>query len=551
MRSNKTSYVFVTGGVLSGIGKGITAASLGALFNCAGLKVTAQKMDPYLNVDPGTMNPAEHGEVFVTEDGVETDLDLGHYERFIGTNLNINSTVVSGSLFTELLKREREGKYLGKTVQLVPHLTNLIQEKIIEASKDSDIHIVEIGGTIGDYEALSFVEAVRIFSEKVGRENCLFVHVAFVPFLEVSKEFKTKPLQNSVRDLRNFGLTADIIIARTEKDPNEKESEYIEKKIALFCGVPENQVVVMPNADTIYRVPVLLQSKGIAEIALNKFKLKYNKPAFAKAMAGKWKEVLKVFEKAHDEKVPKVRIGIVAKYLHNADSYYSVIESLRIASWYAGVKMKYDWVSAEELEGKNSKIKLEDYDGILVPGGFGNRGVEGKILAAQTALTKNIPYLGLCLGLQVATIGAARLGGLKNGNSEEFVKNNENIIYIMEDQKGKVGTGGTMRLGTYKCHITKGSLAEKVFGKKEIDERHRHRFEVNRKFEEFYSKGGVKVSGTSKDGKLVELVEATDPKHPFFLATQSHPEFLTRPWKPHPMFLEFLKACRKSSVSRL
>jgi CTP synthase len=550
MSNNKTKYVIVTGGVLSGIGKGITAASLGALFNCAGKRVTVQKLEPYLNVDSGTLSPAEHGECFVTADGKETDLDLGHYERFIGAELNKNCVLLSGALIQELLERERQGKYLGKNVQLVPHLTNLIQEKIIEASKNSDVHIMEIGGTVGDYEALSFIESVRELSSKVGRDNCIFVHVAYVPFLETSQEFKTKPLQNSVRDLREYGIVPDLIVARCERIP---KNNYIEKKVAPFVGVSESQIIVLPNADTIYRVPVTLYEKNIHNFLFNKFKFNFNKPAFAKAMAAKWGKVLKLMEKSKDEKSEVVKIGIVAKYLDNADSYYSVIESLKIASWYAGVKLEYSWVDAEGLENKKEsgvKSILGKYDGILVPGGFGVRGVEGKICAANFSLTNSVPYLGLCLGLQVAVIAATRAGGIKKANSEEFDKsarkNNVNAIYIMSDQVGKEETGGTMRLGTYKCFIDKNSLAHKTFGKTEIEERHRHRYEVNRKFEKEFNKGGVIVSGTSKDGKLVELVEA-DPQlhHPYFLATQSHPEFLSRPWQPHPMFLEFLKASRK------
>jgi CTP synthase len=553
MSSKNTKYVVVTGGVLSGIGKGITAASLGALLNCVGKKVSVQKLEPYFNVDSGTLNPREHGECFVTADGKETDLDLGHYERFIGEDLDKNCVMLSGGLFTEMLARERNGFYQGKNVQLVPHLTNLIQEKILEASKDSDVHIMEIGGTVGDYEALSYIEAVRELSQKVGRDNCLFVHVAFVPFLKVSQEFKTKPLQNSVRDLREYGIVPDIIVARTEEVPNNL---YIEKKVAPFVGVPIEQIIVLPNADTIYRVPETLHEKKIHKYIFDKFRIKFGEKDFSKKMKEKWGSVLGLFEKSKNQK--EVCVGIVAKYLDNADSYYSVIESLKIGAWHSGVKLKYDWVDAEKIG------DLGQYDGILVPGGFGSRGIEGKISAAQYALTNKVPYLGLCLGLQVATIGAARLGGLKDANSEEFVTSPQppfkggatsttfsNVIYIMEDQKGKVGTGGTMRLGNQNCFVKENTLAKKVFGKREIVERHRHRFEVNRKFEKYFEKGGVVVSGTSKDEKLVELIEAhPDLQHPFYLATQSHPEFLSRPWKPHPMFLGFVNACKENQKEK-
>jgi CTP synthase len=514
---------------------------LGALLNCAKLKVSVQKLEPYLNVDSGTLSPAEHGECFVTADGKETDLDLGHYERFIDVELDKSCVLLSGALMQELLQRERDGKYLGKNVQLVPHLTNLIQEKILESSKDSDVHIMEIGGTVGDYEALSFIEAVRELSQKVGRENCIFVHVAYVPFLETSQEFKTKPLQNSVRDLREYGIVPDFIMARCERIP---KNNYIERKVAPFVGVPENQIIVLPNADTIYRVPETLYNLGVGKIVLEKFGYKNKKIDMTR-----WEKVLNLFEKSKTSD-KTVSVGIVAKYLDNADSYYSVIESLKIASWHAGVKLSYDWVDAEKINTKNAKDILEKYDCILVPGGFGSRGIEGKIAAAQFALFNKKSYLGLCLGLQVATIGAARLGGLSDANSEEFKTGKfSNVIYIMENQKGKVGTGGTMRLGTYKCSVLPKTKAFQVFKKKEIEERHRHRFEVNRKFESEYNLGGVVVSGQSKDGTLVELIEA-DPKleHPFFLATQSHPEFLSRPWEPHPMFLEFINSAKRKQL---
>jgi CTP synthase len=546
MSSKNTKYVIVTGGVLSGIGKGITAASIGALLNCVGKKVTVQKLEPYFNVDSGTLNPREHGECFVTADGKETDLDLGHYERFIGENLNKNCVMLSGGLFTEMLERERKGFYEGKNVQLVPHLTNLIQEKILEASKNSDVHIMEIGGTVGDYEALSYIEAVRELSAKVGRENCIYVHVAYVPFLKVSQEFKTKPLQNSVRDLREYGIVPDLIVARTEEVPR---NIYIEKKVAPFVGVPQEQIIVLPNADTIYRVPQTLHEKNIRKYIFDKFKIKFSEKDFAKKMKEKWGTVIKLFEKSKTGQ--PVNIAIVAKYLDNSDSYYSVLESLKIAAWHSGVNFSYEWVDAEKVNEKNANVMLGKADGILVPGGFGSRGVEGKIVAAQFALKNKIPYLGLCLGLQVAVIGAARLGGVKQANSEEFDKKardkNTNVVYIMNGQEGKENTGGTMRLGTYVCKIDKKSLAFKTFGKEKIEERHRHRYEVNQSFLAEINKGGLIFSGTSPDGKLVELVEA-DSKvgHPFFLATQSHPEFLCRPWQPHPMFLEFVKKASKN-----
>lgn len=541
---NNCKYIIVTGGVLSGIGKGITAASLGALLNCNGLKITMQKLEPYLSVDSGMLSPKEHGECFVTADGKETDLDLGHYERFTGVNTNKSTLTISGVLYKELFDQERSGKHIGKTMQVVPHLTNLVQEKILELSRDSDVHIVEIGGTVGDFESQYMIEGVSQMANNIGWKNFLFVHVGYVPYLKVSEEFKTKPLQNSVRDLREFGIVPKLLIARTEEIP---EGNYIEKKCAQFVGLPEQQIVVLSNADTIYRVPLTLRDKKIHEFIFKKFDFKYNKKSFDKNIKDKWEKVVDLFVKSKSEKSKEIKVAIIAKYLDNADSYYSVIESLKIAAWHAGVKLKYDWINSEKYEEKD----LKNYDGILVPGGFGSRGVEGKIKASQFSLENKIPYLGICLGLQTAVIAASRLGGIKNANSEELDKdarkNNRNVIYIMNDQVGKEETGGTMRLGTYKCFIDKNTLANKTFGKMEIEERHRHRYEVNRKFEENFNKGGVIVSGTSKDKKLVELIEA-DPKlkHPYFLATQSHPEFLSRPWQPHPMFLGFVEAMKKA-----
>lgn len=553
--SKQTKYIVVTGGVLSGIGKGITAASLGALLNCAGQKITVQKLEPYFNVDSGTLNPKKHGECFVTADGKETDLDLGHYERFIGQELNKDCVILSGGLYTEMLKRERAGYYEGNDVQLVPHITNLIQEKILEASKNSDVHIMELGGTVGDYEALGYIEALREMSIKHGRENFIFVHVCYVPFLKVSSEFKTKPLQNSVRDLREFGIIPDLIVARCEEIP---KNNYIERKVAPFVGVPENQIIVLPNADTIYRVPITLFEKRVHEFLLNKFKINVSEKTFDKNIKERWGQVLKMIETSR--KSDEVRIGIVAKYLDNMDSYYSVVESLKIASGFAKAKLNLVWIDAEKLEKMTHpevKKTLDEVQGILVPGGFGSRGIEGKIMAATYALSNNKPYMGICLGLQVAVIAAARLAGVKLANSEEFDKSarskDRNVVYIMNDQVGKENTGGTMRLGTYTCYIEKNTLAEKTFTeqmkeKKQagfIEERHRHRYEVNQKFVNEIEKGGVKFSGFSKDKKLVELVERADSGNKntaFFLATQSHPEFLSRPWQAHPIFLEFIKA---------
>lgn len=524
-----TKYVFVLGGVISGVGKGITAASLGVLLKSRGLKVSVQKCDPYLNVDAGTLNPAEHGECFVTKDGAETDLDLGHYERFLDEEMTRNSITLSGRLYKQLIDNERSGKFLGKTVQLVPHLTNLIQETITESGKGSDVHIVELGGTVGDYEGLGFVEAMREFaSHHVG--HVAFVHVVYVPYLKASKEFKTKPAQNAVKDLRGFGISPDVIVARVEETPDDS----IVRKLSLFGGVPEKRVVVLSNADTVLRVPLSLHEARIDEEVMKLIDVKGKKPNLAP-----WQDIVK---KATSEKKKTVRVGMVAKYLDNEDTYISVLEALKAAAWHEGVQLQYEWVSAEELE-KKGDTELKKYDGLVVPGGFGTRGVEGKILAAKFALEKKKPYLGLCLGLQVAVIAAARRGGELEATSGELnAAAKQQVVYIMEDQKGKEATGGTMRLGDYPAKLLKGSKVAKLYGAIDVVERHRHRYEVNRAFEQQIEKGGLTISGQSPDGTLVEFVEGTN--HPYFVATQAHPEFRSRPTRPHPLFLGFIKSLK-------
>lgn len=525
-----TKYIFVTGGVISGVGKGITAASIGALLKSRGLRVSMQKCDPYLNVDAGTLNPAEHGECWVTPDGAETDLDLGHYERFLDEEMSRKSITLSGSLLKELIENERSGKYLGKTVQLVPHLTNAIQEKIEAAGSGSDIHIVELGGTVGDYEGLSFVEAFREFAMK-RRGDVAFVHVVYVPYLLASKEFKTKPAQNAVRDLRGFGIQPDIIVARVEREPDDS----IIRKVSQFGGVAPEAVAVLPNADTVLRVPQTLHDLGIdtqiARVILGM--------DVGEADLTKWQDVVRKATDSHDK---TVKIGIVAKYLDNEDTYMSVIEALKSAAWHEGVGLSIDWVNAEELE-KQGADSLDKYDGILVPGGFGTRGTEGKIAAAAHALDHKKPYLGLCLGLQVAVIAAARRGGVENATSGEFDPDSSaQVVYIMDAQKGKEATGGTMRLGDYPAHLVEGSKVAGLYGAADIVERHRHRYEVNRVYEEEINRGGLIISGESPDGKLVEFVEASD--HPYFVATQAHPEFRSRPTRPHPLFVGFIKALK-------
>ena len=523
---HKCKYIFVTGGVLSGVGKGITAASIGAILKAKGFKVTMQKCDPYLNVDAGLLNPVEHGECYVTHDGVETDLDLGHYERFLDFETNRYSITLSGSIFKELIEKERTGGFHGKTVQLVPHFTDLVQEKIMNASKNSDIHIVEIGGTVGDYEGLSFIEAIRLFGNKVGRRNCLYVNVVYVPWINTSKELKSKPAQNALKDLRGFGIIPDVVVCRTEK-PAPRE---ICEKIARFSGIPDEAVLNLPDIDSVYDVPFNVLKSGVLEI-LNDFVGDDKEPDMSA-----WEEFSK---KRAQKNARTVKVGLVAKYVGNEDTYICVTEALKAAAAWNNVNLDLRWINAEKVDDK----MLSEVDGLVVPGGFGNRGVEGKIAAANYALDYDVPYLGLCLGMQVACIAGARRAGLKHANSEEFDKETkENVIYLMDGQEGKESTGGSMRLGDFPAKLVKGSKTAKIYGKTNIVERHRHRYEVNQKFLKEIEKGGVVVSGTSPDGKLVEFVEAPGKK--FFVGTQAHPELKSRPLRVHPLFMEFVKSLK-------
>ena len=523
---HKCKYIFVTGGVLSGVGKGITAASIGAILKAKDFKVTMQKCDPYLNVDAGLLNPVEHGECYVTHDGVETDLDLGHYERFLDFETNRYSITLSGSIFKELIEKERAGGFHGKTVQLVPHFTDLVQEKIMNASKNSDIHIVEIGGTVGDYEGLSFIEAIRLFGNKVGRRNCLYVNVVYVPWINTSKELKSKPAQNALKDLRGFGIIPDVVVCRTEK-PAPRE---ICEKIARFSGIPDEAVLNLPDIDSVYDVPFNVLKSGVLEI-LNDFVGDDSEPDMSA-----WEEFSKKRAQVNEK---TVKVGLVAKYVGNEDTYICVTEALKAAAAWNDVNLDLRWINAEKVDEK----MLSEVDGLVVPGGFGNRGVEGKIKAATYALEKDVPYLGLCLGMQVACIASARRAGLTQANSEEFDKETkENVIYLMDGQEGKESTGGSMRLGDFPAKLVKGSQTAKIYGKTNIVERHRHRYEVNQKFLKEIEKGGVVVSGTSPDGKLVEFIEAPGKK--FFVATQAHPEFKSRPLRVHPLFMEFVKSLK-------
>ena len=517
-------YIFVTGGVLSGVGKGITAASIGAILQAKGIKVSIQKCDPYLNVDAGLLNPKEHGECFVTKDGAETDLDLGHYERFLDLELTQKSATLSGKLLRQLIDDERAGKFHGQTIQLVPHLTGAIQDAIELAADGSEIHIVEIGGTVGDYEGLSYVEAIREFAGRVGRENCLYVHVVYVPFIQTSKEFKSKPAQNALNELRGFGIVPDCVVVRTD-DP---APNAIAEKIAAFSGVQKDAVILLSNAKTVYEVPLTIDASGINSV-LERFTGNTKR-----ADLSKWRTIADAQEATYEK---TVRIGMVAKYLDNEDTYISVLEALKAAAWQEKVGLDIVWINAEEAEVSDFKAM----DALLVPGGFGARGIEGKIRAATYALEHKKPYLGLCLGLQIAVIAAARRAGLKDANSTEFGADTEhNVVYIMEGQAGKESTGGTLRLGDYTANLTPGSHVAMAYGQTEVIERHRHRYEVNQAFLKDIEKGGLSISGLSPDGKLVEYIEA--PANPYFVATQAHPEFKSRPYRPHPLFVGLIKA---------
>lgn len=533
--SKPIKYIFVTGGVLSGLGKGITAASIANLLKARGLRVNLQKCDPYLNVDAGTLNPREHGECFVTKDGAETDLDLGHYERFIDEEMTRNSSVMAGRILLKVIQDEREGKYEGEDVQIIPHLTGAIQEYFKAAAKGYDVQIIEIGGTVGDYESLSFIEAIREFGIKNGKENVLYVHVVYLPYLNASNEIKTKPAQNSVRELRGLGIVPDILVARSEL----KSSNKIKDKLSLFAGVAKEDIALLPNAQTIYEVPLTLEDAGIADVIMKKLKLELVKPDL-----DNWKNVVK---RAKTNFPTSISVAMIAKYLDNSDTYLSVLEALKSAAWNNDINIKIDWIDASLFDQSDKKVyeglkkQLVKYQGIIVPGGFGVRGLEGKIKAAQIALDQKIPYLGLCLGLQMAVIAAARNYGFKEATTFELndIVSNQ-VIVTMKDQKDKMMTGGTMRLGDYDCEITSSTLAHQVYKQSNIVERHRHRGECNNSFVGQYNDWGIRVSGINKKNNLVEIIEAIN--HPFFMASQFHPEFKSRPNRPHPMFNGFVKS---------
>lgn len=536
-----TKYIFVTGGVLSGLGKGITAASIGNILKAHGFSVFMQKFDQYLNVDAGTLNPAEHGEVFVTEDGAETDLDLGHYERFIDTNMTRVSSIMTGQIYRNILEKERAGEFLGKTIQVIPHVTNEVKDHIKKAARDSkaDILITEIGGTVGDYEGTHFIEAIRQMAYDVGRENVLYVHVGFVPYLTVTEELKTKPLQNSVHDLQAMGIQPDVVVCRSDYPIKNG----IIGKIAMFAGVSQKAVIPLETVQTIYEVPIILEKFKLDKLIIEKLGL----PTRARKDLA-WVNLVKKIKRA---KKNKVKIGLVGKYLDMKDTYFSVNEALRSGALFNDSEIQIIWIDAERLIKKGSD-ELAGLDGIVVPGGFGKRGIEGKIIAARYARENKIPYLGLCLGMQIAVIDFARnVAGLKNANSTEIdLKTPHPVIHIMPDQEKKMlkkEYGGSMRLGTWTCILKPGSKAEKAYGVKKIEERHRHRYEFNNKYRKQLEAKGLVISGTSQDNHLVEIVELAD--HPFFVGVQFHPEFKSRPLTPGPLFREFIKASLKNHAN--
>ena len=527
-----TKYIFVTGGVVSGLGKGITAASLGRLLKARGLKVAAQKLDPYINVDPGTMSPYQHGEVYVTEDGAETDLDLGHYERFIDEDLNKYSNLTTGKVYWNVLNKERRGEYLGSTVQVIPHITNEIKDFVYSVGKktNADVVITEIGGTIGDIESQPFIEAVRQISLEVGRANSLFIHVTLVPYLHGSGEHKSKPTQHSVKELLGMGINPNIIVLRC----NEPLEESIFQKIALFCNVRPDCVVENITLPNLYEAPLMLEKSHFSEVVCRELGIDAPEPDL-----DDWREMVDRVNATQDS---CVRIGLVGKYVALHDAYLSVAEALRHAGYYHNVRIDIRWIDSEELTPDNVDSYLEGLDGIIVPGGFGPRGIEGMILAAQFARENEVPYFGICLGMQIEVIEFARnVAGLKDAHSGEFSENcAHKVIDFMPGQSDDIDKGGTLRLGAYPCDIAEGTTMQRCYGTLHISERHRHRYEFNNDYREILKDCGLTLSGMSPDGRLVETVELTD--RPFFVGVQYHPEFKSRPNRPHPLFLGFIGA---------
>ena len=529
-------YVFVTGGVVSGLGKGITAASLGRLLKARGYKVTMQKFDPYINIDPGTMNPIQHGEVFVTDDGVETDLDLGHYERFIDESLDKNSNVTTGKVYWSVLQKERRGDFGGGTVQVIPHITNEIKSRFYRNFSDDDmrIAIIEVGGTVGDIESQPFLESIRQFQHEVGHENAILIHVTLIPYLSASQEMKTKPTQASVKELQGMGIQPDIIVCRSEHPLNQQ----LKDKIALFCNVPNNHVLQNLDVEHLYEAPLALEKEKIADVACECLHLDCPAPDLSD-----WKEMVEQLRNPKHE----VTIALVGKYIQLHDAYLSVAEALKHGGIFINTTVNIKWVDSETVTDENVGEILGGVNGILVPGGFGNRGIEGKIKAITYARENNIPFLGLCLGMQLAIVEFARnVIGFNDAHSEELDPSTTHpVIALMPDQNGVEDIGGTLRLGSYPCVLDKSSRAYALYGEETIYERHRHRYEVNNDFRASLTENGMKLSGISPDGRIVEMCEL--PTHPFFIATQAHPEFKSRPNRPHPLFKGFVEAALEQS----
>lgn len=534
---NKTKYIFVTGGVLSSLGKGLASASIGALLEARGLKVTLLKMDPYINVDPGTMNPYQHGEVFVTDDGAETDLDLGHYERFVSTRMTKANNVTSGKIYKSIIDKERRGDYLGGTVQVIPHITDEIKKYFLNvrndpessSGQDFDIVICEIGGTVGDIEGLPFLEAIRQFRFDMGKDNVLYIHVTLVPYVKTADELKTKPTQHSVKELREIGIQPDILLCRTERPL----SDELKKKIALFCNVDRGAVFTARDVENIYEVPLAFHREGVDNAIVNMLHIDAKPPDLSL-----WEKVVKRIKEPSNS----VNIAVVGKYVESKESYKSLCEALAHGGIENNVKVNLDWKDAEEVAKRGASEMLKNADGILIPGGFGGRGIEGKIATIKMARENKVPFFGICLGMQCAVIEFARnVCGLAEANSAEFDPSTPHpVIDILPEQNSIINKGGTMRLGAYKCQLRKDSLAFRSYGKKEISERHRHRYEFNNKYRMQLEEAGLKISGLSPEGNLVEIIEIED--HPWFLAGQFHPEFQSSPKNPHPLFREFIKA---------
>ena len=532
-------YIFVSGGVVSSLGKGLAAASIGCLMESRGLKVTLQKFDPYLNVNPGTMSPFQHGEVFVTDDGAETDLDLGHYERFTHAKLSRDNNWTTGRIYETIIAKERRGDYLGKTVQVIPHVTNEIKSAMKKVAQDVDLAIIEIGGTVGDIESLPFIEAIRQMRQELGRENTLFVHVTLVPYIAAAGELKTKPTQHSVKELLSIGIQPDILLCRTDR----YLSHDIKSKIALFCNVENEAVITAKDVASIYEVPLVFAHERVDELAL-----KYLRMNARAADLARWEELVQRVYNPKDD----VTIGIVGKYVEYEDSYKSLKEALVHGALAYNLKLNVDWIEAEGLESKEQSVQaeLESVDGILVPGGFGKRGIEGMLKGIRYARENAVPFFGICLGMQTACIEFARnVCGLEQANSSEFdPATPHRVIYKLRELRGVEELGGTMRLGAWMCKLEPGSLAQKAYGQNEISERHRHRYEFNREYEDILKAGGLRISGATPDGTYVEIVEI--PGHPFFLGCQFHPEFKSKPLEPHPLFAAFIRAANENRINR-